>query len=167
MRQGRWAKRGLAGLACWYVLSSAWISPHYLAYFNELVGGPDRGSRYLVDSNLDWGQDLKGLKRYMDEHGIERVWLGYFGQADPDYYGIAYDYLPSYTIFDRGNDRPQFWDVDRIPLMPGMVAISATLLEGVYLPINDPAKARAYFEEYRRMTPVAKIGYSIFIYRVE
>jgi len=166
-RRGRWVKAGLAGLACWYVLSSAWISPHYLAYFNELVGGPDRGSRYLVDSNLDWGQDLKGLKRYMDEHGIERVWLSYFGQADPEYHGITYDYLPSFTIYDRSTDRSEFWDIDRMPLMPGLVAISATLLEGVYLPVKDPVKARAYFEEYRRMTPVAKIGHSIFIYRVE
>jgi len=166
-RQGTPVKGGLAALACWYALASAWIAPHYLAYFNELVGGPDQGYHYLVDSNLDWGQDLKGLKRYMDQHGIQRVWLSYFGQADPGYYGITYDYLPSYDIFHPQNVRPQVWLADRAPPLHGTVAISATLLQGAYLPFTDPARAKRYFEEYRRMTPTAKVGYSIFIYQVE
>jgi hypothetical protein len=114
----------LAVLAVWYVVSSATIFPHYLAYFNELAGGPENGHKYLVDSNLDWGQDLKGLKRYMEKRGIERVWLSYFGTASPDHYGIAYNYLPSYVIFNPPKDR--------IPT-PYM-AISATNLQGIYLP---------------------------------
>lgn len=39
------------------------VYPHYLAYFNELAGGPRNGYQSLVDSNLDWGQDLKELRR--------------------------------------------------------------------------------------------------------
>ena len=166
-RQSTLVKGGLVALVCWYALASAWIAPHYLAYFNELVGGPDQGYHYLVDSNLDWGQDLKGLKQYMDQHGIPRVWLSYFGQADPRYYGITYDYLPSYDIFHPQNVRPQVWLLDRAPPPHGTVAISATLLQGAYLPFSDPAKANGYFEEYRRMTPTAKVGYSIFIYQME
>jgi hypothetical protein len=158
---------GLTGLVCWYVLASIIISPNYLAYFNELAGGPDRGYRYLVDSNLDWGQDLKGLRKYMDEHGIQRVWLSYFGQVDPHYYGISYDYLPSYHIFDPENVNPSVWEADRLPLLQGTVAISATLLQGAYLPFKDVSKLKQFYAEYRQLTPVAKIGYSIFIYQIE
>ena len=57
-------------LIIWYVLSSILIYPHYLAYFNEFVGGPNNGYKYMVDSNLDWGQDLKGLKQYMAKNDI-------------------------------------------------------------------------------------------------
>ena len=42
------------------------VAPHYLAYFNELAGGPANGFKELVDSNLDWGQDLKNLKLWLD-----------------------------------------------------------------------------------------------------
>jgi hypothetical protein len=154
-------KSGIAALVCWYVFCSARISPHYLAYFNELAGGPDRGGRYLIDSNLDWGQDLKGLKRYMDEHGIPRVWLAYFGQASPDYYKISYDYLPSYVIFEPQNVNPDAFRFPRLPPLRGTVAISATLLYGAYM------QTTTYYELYRQQKPVAKIGYSIFIYRFE
>lgn len=72
----------LSGLAflliIWYLISSIRIYPHYLAYFNEYVGGPTNGYKYLVDSNLDWGQDLKGSKEYMERRDIEKVKLAYF-----------------------------------------------------------------------------------------
>ena len=51
------------------------VHPNYLAYFNEAAGGPAQGWRWLVDSNVDWGQELPGLKRYMDTNGIARVTL--------------------------------------------------------------------------------------------
>ncbi len=154
-RQKAVVTAGVAALGVWYIVSSASIFPHYLAYFNELVGGPNQGYKYLVDSNLDWGQDLKGLKRYMDAHGIRRVWLSYFGTASPDYYGIRYNYLPSYIIFD-----PK----DEIAPTP-FVAISATNLQGAYAEHIgvDPD----FFKEFRTREPIAKIGYSIFLYRLK
>ncbi len=151
-RGGRWVQGFLGVLAAWYLAAALWIAPHYLAYFNELVGGPDQGYKYLVDSNLDWGQDLKGLKRYMDAHGIDRVWLSYFGSASPDYYGIGYNYLPSYHIFKPSRDR----------LPTPFVAISATNLQGLYLLGNPDA-----FKAFREREPIAKVGYSIFIYRLD
>ena len=51
------------------------------------MGGPSEGWRYLVDSNVDWGQDLKRLKTYAGER---EICLSYFGNADPAYYGIKY-----------------------------------------------------------------------------
>ncbi len=87
-------------LFSWYIAASCCIHPHYLAYFNELAGGPNNGYKYLVDSNLDWGQDLKGLKQYMVKHGISRINLSYFRSDSPERYGIAYNWLPSFELQD-------------------------------------------------------------------
>ena len=66
-----WSLAGLA-VAGWYVLEAVHLFPHYLAYFNLLPGGPVAGYRYLVDSNLDWGQNLWQLNDWMRENGKER-----------------------------------------------------------------------------------------------
>jgi hypothetical protein len=146
-------------LAIWYLIGSARIYPDYLAYFNELVGGSDNGWRYLVDSNLDWGQDLKGLKRYIEREGIEEVYLSWFGSTYPDAYGydISYRLLPSYLYYPG-----QVTGVAFNPLRPapGVYAISATNLQGVYFSDHD------LFALFRERQPVAKVGYSIFIYQV-
>jgi len=63
------------------------VSPHYLAFFNELAGGPGSGHRVLVDSNLDWGQDLKGLRNWMSDHGVSKSLYA----KDPD--GIEFEVL--------------------------------------------------------------------------
>jgi len=153
-------KRAVAGkialgvLAAWFIVCSLRIYPDYLAYFNELVGGPDQGYKYLVDSNLDWGQDLKGLKKYMDDHGIEKINLAYFGTADPEYYGIHHHRLPGFINYTE----PQ--PVGTLDLRYP-IAISATLLQGV--PTINPE----LYKGFLAMKPVAKIGYSIFIYKLE
>ncbi len=155
-RGGRWVRGTLGVLAAWYLAAALWIAPHYLAYFNELAGGPNHGYKYLVDSNLDWGQDLKGLKRYMDAHGIRRVWLSYFGSASPDYYGIRHNLLPSYYMLRRSREH--------VPTP--FVAISATNLQGVHL-YATLRVSPDFFKEFRDRQPIAKIGYSIFVYRLE
>ena len=152
------ARAGLAVLGIWYLASNVFIYPHYLAYFNELAGGPDNGYKYLVDSNLDWGQDLKGLKAYMDEHGLTKIKLSYFGSAHPSYYGISYEPLPcrSPLPLDDPNTR-SFYPTNPAP---GVYAISATNLQWVWLDMPDP------YAWFRAQEPVDKIGYSIFIYNV-
>ena len=57
-----------------------------MAYFNEIVGRPDQGYLYTVDSNLDWGQDLKRLVKWTDEKGVDKIYVDYFGGADAKYY---------------------------------------------------------------------------------
>ncbi|MBT0652292.1 ArnT family glycosyltransferase [Geomobilimonas luticola] len=136
----------------WYIGASLYIAPHYLAYFNELAGGPDNGYRYLVDGNLDWGQDLKGLKKFMDNNGVQRITFSYFGADSPRRYGIDYDWLPSYHLENLHPDRP-------IPAPEEqLVAVSATNLMGTYLEPHDQ------YALLRNKKPVAKIGYSIFVY---
>lgn len=126
----------------WYLTSSVLIYPYYLAYFNEISGGPDHGSRYLVDSNIDWGQDAKRLKTYMTDHDIPHVCLAYFGQAELVYYDVDYRYLP---------DTEHFTSIEDVDCV---VAISVTAL-------LSKQHEYGWLEKY---TPDAKIGYSIFIY---
>jgi hypothetical protein len=68
----------------WNIARCGWIHPDHLAHFNELVGGPKNGYRHLIDSNLDWGQDLLQLESWLKNHRPgERVGLAYFGNVDP------------------------------------------------------------------------------------
>jgi hypothetical protein len=83
-RAAGWALCGLIFVLAGEVL---WRFPNYLAYFNLIAGGPAHGYRHLVDSSLDWGQDLPAVKRYLDQHKLTGpVYLSYFGNASPDYY---------------------------------------------------------------------------------
>jgi cytochrome c-type biogenesis protein CcmH/NrfG len=129
--------------------------PRTLTYFNLFVGGSNNGYKYLVDSNLDWGQHLKLLKRWMDENGVSHVNLAYFGTADPMYYGINCTHLPGAPTFAL--------PLIEKPKLPGYVAISATVLSGVYL----PPQWRLFYRGFQAMAPVAQVGHSILVYRVD
>ncbi len=129
------------------------VYPSPLAFFNAFVGGPAHGDECLVDSNLDWGQDLKGLKRWMDANGVTHINLCYFGTAEPAYYGIDCTQLPGSGILSSGS----------LPRLPGWVAISVTNLRGVYYP--EPL--RQFYRPLLSMRPAARIGYSIHVYKVD
>ncbi|MCD6528398.1 glycosyltransferase family 39 protein, partial [bacterium] len=83
----------LITLLFWYAFSSLSIYPHYLAYFNELIGGAKNGYKYAVDSNLDWGQDLKRLTYWVNENNIKKIYVDYFGGGSVKYY-LKEKYLP-------------------------------------------------------------------------
>jgi hypothetical protein len=129
------------------------VVPHQLAYFNELTGGPAEGYRYLSDSNIDWGQDLQGVKAYMGRERLPMIYLSYFGMAPPEYYGIKYQYVPAVLT-------PPPESQDQMPLAAGrdVLAISVFNLQGTFFP------DKATFRWLLSRTPVAKIGYSIYVY---
>ncbi|HSD09377.1 MAG TPA: hypothetical protein VLF14_00205, partial [Candidatus Binatia bacterium] len=77
-------------LMAWFTAANLSIAPRYLEYFNELAGGPANGHRWLIDSNVDWGQDLIRLSEYMRERHLDSVKLAYFGRVDPRVYGIDF-----------------------------------------------------------------------------
>jgi hypothetical protein len=116
---------GLATVAllAWHALESVDIRPDYLAYFNQLAGGPSQGYKHLADSSLDWGQDLPALKQWLDGQGLQqpgsRVYLSYFGTARPEYYGIRAAMLAGF-IDRRAPQAPE-------PLGAGVYCISATV----------------------------------------
>jgi hypothetical protein len=155
-RERTWLRILVAALFLWHAGGTLRVHPHHLAFFNELAGGPAGGYRVLADSNLDWGQDLKNLGRWMEKNHVPRVKLSYFGGGDPDYYRIPHDLLPSVIAGAPrrawGNVRPGDW-----------VAISATNLAGLYL---EP-EARPLVVQLRRRRPVDAVGYSILIYRAD
>ena len=149
--QSRTLRAILVGLVIWHAVGSLRIYPDYLAYFNEAAGGPQNGFRHLADSNLDWGQDLKALKTYQDDHELGTIQLSYFGTASPRKYGIKNRPLPSFP-FHQDAPLPKRWR--------GTFAISATNLVGLNLKDD-------YYERFRSMEPAAVIGHSIFIYHVK
>jgi 4-amino-4-deoxy-L-arabinose transferase-like glycosyltransferase len=70
----------------WHSISSIVSYPGYLGYFNEIIGNNRRADTYVVDSNLDWGQDLRRLTNWVEEHQISKIHIDYFGGGDPSYY---------------------------------------------------------------------------------
>jgi hypothetical protein len=140
-----WARTAMLLLAGLQIAECAWIAPDYLAFFNALSGGPGNGPRYLVDSNIDWGQDVKKLKKWLAAHGTDTARIWYFGNAPMDYYGIRADAFPD-PLDEKG------WDAIR-----GYAVASVTVLQGVYVPLNLVAPLRL-------RKPVAKVGWSLYVY---
>lgn len=139
----------LAVLLGGQVAEAARIAPHFLAYFNALGGGPENGHRHLVDSSLDWGQDLPGLKTWLQTNaGTSPVFLSYFGTGEPDYYGIRARRLPMVNAFKI----PQPY----VRLEPGLYCISATMLEQVYSSVRGPwtLAAEKEYQELRTLEPL-------------
>ncbi|WP_435016567.1 ArnT family glycosyltransferase [Tundrisphaera sp. TA3] len=167
--------------------ATASIHPHYLAYFNQVSGGPGRGSEHLIDSNLDWGQDLVKLNRWLKaNHPGERVGLAYFGQINPSVFrvrGEGLDWFLPPTLPGTMHPMakpPSYWIGPAPRLTPGLYAVSANLVRGLPWRFHDsssltsPSTAwsscwssgEGAFAYFQSMEPVAKIGYSIFVYRV-
>lgn len=130
--------------------------PDYLAYFNEVVGGPRNGWKYLSDSNLDWGEELPRLASYVRRNQIDDLKLAYLGGGNPEYYGIHATMLEVPYAWES-HDLPQ-----RISPSPGTYAISVTLLQGAVF-----GDRRDYFQYFRNREPAARLGESIFVYRVK
>jgi hypothetical protein len=148
----------VAAMVIWLIIASLLIFPRYLTFFNEIAGGPDNGYKILVDSNLDWGQELIGLREYMTQENIPSVKLSYHGTADPMAYGVVYEPLPSYPYNQ--------WTSDTVPdilLNPprGVYAISVNNLQGLRFKNHD------LYATFRERKPDAIVGHSIFIYRIE
>lgn len=153
--RARWASVLLAVVLFAGATEFARAYPHSLAFFNQFVGGPANGFKYLADSNLGWGGNLKPLKAWMEERGVPHVNLAYFGQADPAYYMIDCTHLPGAPGFAT--------DAIARPRLPGYVAISPTILHGVYAPPHW----RLFYEPFEDLEPAAVIGNSMRVYWVE
>jgi hypothetical protein len=126
-------------------IESASIYPNYLAFFNVVSGGPAAGPHYLLDSNIDWGQDVKKLRTWLRVRNIDGVCMFYFGNTGVEFYGIPMQYLP----------RTQ--ETDLRQNLNCVAAISVTNLYGLYVPHD----AYAWL---RDLKPTAKIGWSIYVY---
>ena len=133
----------VALLLAWHVAESLRARPYYLASFNELAGDPDRTHRLFVDSTLDWGQDLPGLRQWLDSHARgEKIFLSYFGSGDPVYEGITATRLADIDFRPR-NALP--------PMTGGVYCLSATMFHRIYSSVRGPW-SEAYESEFQRLT---------------
>jgi tetratricopeptide (TPR) repeat protein len=155
-RDARWGFV-LVGLLGWQVATSVRVSPAYMAYGNEAWGGPAKVDRYLGDANTDWGQQLKAVKRYLDERKITNCWFAYFpdGSIDPSDYGVNCKRLPTTDLL--------YWldvPVATPPAISGTVLISAGDLEGIEF---GDGRLNPY-DEFRKVKPTAVIQHSVYVF---
>jgi hypothetical protein len=165
-------RSGVLLLGMWHAAAALLVRPHYLSYFNELAGGPTNGSRFLAGSSIDWGQDLLHLKSWLDRHpraGPVRV--AYWGTIDPSVVGIDFQ---APVPYDEGEARlaptPRAVVKEQL-LLPGLYAVSVNYLVGLpFQGFSGPGRPASYsegvFTYFRRLTPIARAGYSIYIYHI-
>ncbi len=138
------------------VISSVRTFPVYIPYANELWGGSANTYKYLTDSNSDWAQQLKAVKKYLDSRQVTNCWFAYFGQvvADPSYYGIPC--RPLTTI-------ASVWlqpSIDVPASVDGPVLISAGVLSGFEF---GPSPLNPY-EQFQKIRPSAVIEHGVFVF---
>ena len=143
------------------VVSSLWVFPHSLSYFNELAGGPVRGHAHLLDGNVDWGQDLLQLRQWLDAHPqAKNVRVAYFGSVALTAVKIEADPPPKGPAATTALGNPR--QAALLGPQPGWFAVSVNLLHGY---------RHSGFEEPRytyllNFQPKAMAGYSIHIYEI-
>jgi len=144
----RWPSAAAGAALFGAFAASVWSYPNYLSYFNAFVGGSDEGYRYASGANIDIGQDLVLLAKYLEAERAESVQLLYFGSVDPALYGIDFE-------------------IPEGRLKPGLFAVSVSLYHMGYpmygggeLHIVGPVAPVGIGD------PIAKIGGSIHVYRV-
>ncbi len=146
----------VGGLVLIHAVSSLRAFPNYLPYSNEFWGGPAKTYRVLTDSNVDWGQGLPAVKRYLQTHDSTPCWLAYFGTVDPGHYEIPCTLLTasSAVIWER-----PLGEVP--PVIDGTVLVSATEMSGQPW---GPGELNPY-EQFRTAQPVDCLAGSILVYR--
>jgi hypothetical protein len=155
---GRVGRVALLLLFGWLAVASASIYPQGIAYFNEWVGGPANGWKYLSGSNLDWGQGLPQLAEYVKRNRLKQVKLYYFGFDKLHRYGLQDVVIPQAAPWF-----PEYVEETILKPKPGVYAVSTTLLPGHFFDL----KYRDYFRFFRERRPDAVVGYAIFVYKVD
>ncbi len=136
-------------------------APHQLAYFSPLFGGPKNAYKHLVDSSLDWGQDLKNLKNSLSAHGVPTdgsipIYLAYFGGAPVERCEFPATFISS-PVDGYSQARPA-------PLTPGVYCVSATILQGIDSPqaktsaLEDGESLALMKKAFATMDAIAKSG---------
>ncbi len=157
--QGFSLKKVLIGfLLVWYLAETFIAFPYFLSYFNQFGGGIKNGYKYVVDSNYDWGQDLKRLKEFVEKNKINKIAVDYFGGGNPKYYLGA----EKVEYWQSAKDNPKYYGID-------WLAVSINNLQNALGELH-PGQLRNPEDEYRWLEnpyePYARAGTSIFIYKL-
>jgi hypothetical protein len=147
----------VAVLVAFHAVSSLRAFPNYIPYSNEFWGGSERTYEFLTDSNVDWGQGLIGLQKYIAQRHIKDCWFAYFGQlvADSSYYGIPCKELPTAFAYYSGVSMPIV-----PPQVDVQVFISASEVRRTYWPSDwvNP------YWQFLRTPPTDLVAGSILVY---
>ena len=154
----RW-RFSAAALLVLGIAPSLWVFPHSHAFFNGLVGGPLRGHDHLLDSNIDWGQDLLPLSRWLKAHP----------QVELD--GVAYSLDHLLPLEDFGipeSEPPRGWDFSKEePLPTGDERNQVGPQPGWWAVFVRPLReSHGHYDYFRQFEPVAIVGYTVYIYRL-
>ena len=148
-RRGKWSMVLASVLMFWTLASSLAAHPDYLAYFNEIAGS--RPERLLVDSDLDWGQDMKQLAAALKQRHVE-------------YFHLAALYSGDYALVDL----PPWDDLKPYQPVTGWVAISFTMLKTYgWLVAQQTGRSEPAFAWLDRYHPVARIGKSFLLFYIQ
>ena len=131
-------------LLAWQLISSVRAHPDYLAYFNEFAG--PHPERILLDSDLDWGQDLLRLSTALQQRHVDQVSIAYAGSSKLD---LSQFGLPPFQVL--------------APHQPATGWIAISLLKLKVGAPGQPDDGYAWLEAYQ---PVALVGRSIRLYYV-
>ncbi len=148
---------------CWLTSSSLSIYPHSLSYFNEAIGGPLNGPKHLLGSNVDWGQDLLYLQRWLRSHPSARpIKLAYYGYYNPREAEIEVA-APSESSFGAVGPNIE---------KRGWYAVSVNLSCGLHWFYYDESGDVKLFDDnaltrFHRQQPIDRAGMSLNIYCVE
>jgi hypothetical protein len=141
----------VAALLGWHAVTAIVAFPSYIAYFNPFIGSHRNADRVLIDSNLDWGQDLRRLAQWTRDHGIDVMRVHYFGAG---------------SVEHEMGDRGARWTAPRQELLPkGWFAVSRHF----YRLSFDPTRSPIDYDRYLQASGaefVTSIGGSIDVYRV-
>jgi lipoprotein signal peptidase len=147
----------IALLVLFHIVSSLRAFPtSYIPYANELWGGPANIHKYLTDSTTDWGQQLKAVKRYIDERGITDCWFAYTAEPLIPFhaYGIPCRTLPTPDTIWSG------LKTETPPVITGPVFfshISLTFYE-------SGSSILSPYREFMKLQPAAVIEDGVFVY---
>ncbi len=139
----KWWHSILVILSVWYIISTILIAPHFLAFFNEFAGGPNNGPELLLDSNIDWSQDINRMEQWINKNNLRNTTI---------FYSVFTPEPSGYRALQRK-------------------AVSCTPHPGIFiLSVNNlydlAQKRQGCFNWFREREPTEKIGYSIFVYNI-
>ncbi len=132
-------------LIFWYAIETFFAIPYFISYYNEFGGGLWKGYEYAVDSNYDWGQDLKRLAVWAKANNMNKMSLNYFGTGNAKYY-----LKDKFTLWNSKDGNPKGKGFD-------LFAVSVHFLK--QYPEN-------YYWLKNINNPDYRIGTSIFIYKL-
>ena len=160
----------LVALLSWAIGSGLSVYPHGLSFFNEIAGGSINGHNHLVDSNIDWGQDVLALKQWGDDHlQTGPLGMAVFQSIHLSRFGIDFtDIPPGLDPLPTGKQV----DPSRFGPQPGYFAISVNFLRGMIFQISNAdgnwskIDRHDYYDYFKYFKPIDRIGYSIYIYKI-